>query len=160
MTSENRTFATLDSCPSCGGVFAEPGESQSALGHRHDVAEFARLGLAEIVGPSTIGCPSAHGRMVVYRVKGQDGALEVDVCATCAGVFFDAGEPELLKSLGQRAGELQTASGARFSAPPADSNQSRAIAEAQAASTARPLASFWSDFVLTVAATFGRRGRW
>jgi Zn-finger nucleic acid-binding protein len=160
MSSETRTFATLDGCPSCSGVFVEPGEAQSALGHRHDVGELSRMGLAEIVGPSPIGCPSAHGRMVVYRVKGQDGALEVDVCATCAGVFFDAGEPELLKSLGQRAGEIQTASGARFSAPPADANQARAIAEAQAASTAQPLASCWGNFVITAAASFGRRRRW
>jgi Zn-finger nucleic acid-binding protein len=165
MNEDARTFATLDACPKCGGVFADPGETAVAMGHRHDVGDLARLGLAEQVGPSQIACPSGHGKMLVYRMKGPEGALEVDVCSSCAGVFFDAGETELLKELTARAGEVRTASGARFSAPPANANQERVVAEARATgSHGSVTGAFWQSMVqAAVDATRGigrRRRRW
>lgn len=164
MTMETRTFATIDHCARCGGLFAEPGEAQSGLGHRHDVGDLARLGLAEIVGPSKIGCPSGHGPMLVYRMKGPDGPLELDVCGTCTGVFFDAGESDLLKHLSARAGEVQTASGARFSAPPSAGNQDRAIAEARQSSSGNAFGAFWTSIVVGAVElsrdSFARRRRW
>lgn len=131
MTEDARTFATLDACSKCGGVFAEPGESRSGLGHQAELTELSRRGLADMVGPSPIACPSGHGPMVVYRVRGA-GEVELDMCSVCAGVFFDAGETELLKHLVEHVGEVVTASGARFSAPPVQANSDQAIAEARA----------------------------
>jgi Zn-finger nucleic acid-binding protein len=132
MSQDVRTFATLDTCPQCGGVFAEMGEGITALKHETELSDLVANGKADMVGVSTIACPSGHGIMTVYRVKGGPDALEVDVCPTCGGVFFDAGEAELFGELAKRSDELVTASGARFSAPPRDSKHDAVVEERRA----------------------------
>ncbi len=132
MNQEARKFATLDSCPQCGGIFVDPGESVTALGHAHDLSELARNGHAQMVGPSAIGCPSGHGAMTVYRVQGHEGGIELDLCPTCAGVFFDAGEADLFKELASRVDEVVTVGGARFSAPPPEARTTDLVDEKRA----------------------------
>jgi Zn-finger nucleic acid-binding protein len=132
MSQDQRTFATLDTCPQCGGIFVDPGEAITALGHSHDLEELARNGHAQMVGPSAIACPGGHGAMTVYRVQGHDGGIELDLCPTCAGVFFDAGEADLFKELASRVDEVVTVGGARFSAPPPEARTADLIDEKRA----------------------------
>lgn len=128
MSQDVRTFATLDRCDQCGGIFAEMGEGIAGLKHEAELTDLVDSGKAEMVGVSPIACPTGHGVMTVYRVKGET-PIEVDVCPTCAGVFFDAGEAELFGALAKRSDELVTHTGARFSAPPADTKHEQVVEE-------------------------------
>jgi Zn-finger nucleic acid-binding protein len=154
MREEIRTFARLDLCSQCGGIFVDSGEGVTALGHRYDLAHLARGGSAVMVGPSAISCPSSHGIMSVYRLEGRAGPLELDFCPTCAGVFFDAGEADLFKELASTAGEVVTASGARFSAPPTSAAEDAAREELRQERGGSALATFFEDMMKS----YGRHG--
>lgn len=107
-----------------------------------------------MVGPSAISCPSSHGVMSVYRLEGRAGPLELDFCPTCAGVFFDAGEADLFKELASTAGEVVTASGARFSAPPTSAAEDAAREELRQERGGSALATFFEDMMKS----YGRHG--
>jgi Zn-finger nucleic acid-binding protein len=120
MSEERRKFATIDGCPQCKGVFLDPGEAVTALGQREDVTALVASGAARSMGTGALACPNGHGRMTIFRFGPEEGPVEIDVCTTCQGAFFDAGETEILEEITRRAGEptVTTAGGARFSAPP------------------------------------------
>lgn len=158
MNQEVRTFATLDHCPQCGGLFVDAGEGVIALGHRHDLTALVREGVASMVGVSAIECPSQHGKMTVYRVKVGSDAVEVDFCATCAGVFFDVGEAETFGALANHAGEVVTHTGQRFSAPPSAA-AAQAEQELRRERGGNPFSFFFEDLVTHVVAARARRRR-
>lgn len=87
--------------------------------------------------------------MKVYAIGFGEGAIEIDYCATCTGFFLDAGEGAALDALD--ANEVTTASGARFSAPPAVDNQSKAIAQAQEEGNKGLFATFVTDMFRSAA---------
>lgn len=121
MSEERRKFAVIDRCPQCAGVFLDAGEGVTALGQREDVSTLVASGMAKMIGHGAIACPSGHGPMTLVRFgEGTASPVEIDVCTTCHGAFFDAGETEIIEEIASRAGEheVTTASGARFSAPP------------------------------------------
>lgn len=71
---------TIDQCSACRGIWFDRGE----------LARAARKPLPAFVpsGPSPRTCPTCTVPLVVGRL----GPVELDACATCRGVFFDAGE--------------------------------------------------------------------
>jgi len=136
----------------------DPGESITALGHGHDLSELAKNGHAQLVGPSAIACPGGHGAMTVYRIPGHDGAIELDLCPTCAGVFFDAGEADLFKELAGRVDQVVTAGGARFSAPPPEATHIDLVDEKRA--TGESAFSAFFSSLARGAAEAARRGHY
>lgn len=161
MTPEPRRFATIDRCPQCGGVFLDAGEGVTALGQREDVGTLAESGAARLVGHSAIACPSGHGPMTLARFGSDEMLLEIDVCTTCHGAFFDAGETELLDEILHRAGEVEvtTATGARFSAPPpvgGRASHESVVDQFRAEQGKNAFATFFSDLA---SASFSAAGR-
>ncbi len=95
--SVKKPFATIDACPQCRGIFLDAGEGMALHGADSDPSFLVRDGRAKEIGDSTLFCPNAahlSRRMRVYEVGSGAGAVEIDHCPLCAGVFLDAGEAE------------------------------------------------------------------
>jgi uncharacterized protein len=168
MSEERRKFASIDRCPKCAGVFLDAGEGVTAMGQREDVSTLAQSGAAKIVGHSAIGCPNGHGAMTLFRFGEGASPVEIDVCTSCQGAFFDAGETEILDEITSRAGEheVTTATGARFSAPPAmggRASHESVVDQYRAEQGGNAFATFFSDLaratsaVASAGAPHGRR---
>jgi Zn-finger nucleic acid-binding protein len=162
--AQRRTFAEIDTCPKCGGTFLDPGEGVTALGHRDDLRAVVDRGDARLMGVGQLGCPSGHGMMTIYRFgapstgREEVAAVEVDVCNTCGGAFFDAGETEIIADLQKRAGDVQRSS---FVSPPSTgrSAQDAAIDAARREGGKSAFSSFFSDLVGGIAGGLARGGR-
>jgi hypothetical protein len=85
----------VDLCPSCGGIWLDPGElerlKQSA--HLRDVdllRQFA--GEGRRVPPTSravkLPCPVCEGRLTALEL----GEVAIDVCESCRGIWLDRGE--------------------------------------------------------------------
>lgn len=147
-----KTFAEIDVCPQCSGVFLDPGEGIATHGADSEASFLVHDGRAQIVRISPYQCPSsAHEptAMKVYAIGFGEGAIEIDYCPRCTGFFLDAGEGAALDALD--ANEVTTASGARFSAPPAVDNQAKAIAQAQEEGNKGLFATFVTDMFRSAA---------
>ncbi len=131
-----KAFATIDTCPQCGGLFLDPGEGMALHGADSDPTFLVKDGRARQVGTSELACPNtSHPRRVmeVYAVGPDDAAVEIDHCGTCGGVFLDAGESEALEARMSAAPAQATLERTSFASPPGE-NQERAIQEARASS--------------------------
>ncbi|AKF10145.1 hypothetical protein DB32_007294 [Sandaracinus amylolyticus] len=129
-----RTFAEIDVCPQCAGVFFDPGEGVSTHGADGEAAFLVRDGRARIVRNSPYTCPAGTHEpigMQVYAVGFGESAIEIDYCPRCTGFFLDCGEGAALAALERGDDTVETSSGARFSAPPKVDRQAEAIAQAQ-----------------------------
>lgn len=132
-----RTFAEVDVCPQCAGVFLDPGEGVATHGASSEASFLVRDGRAHLVRSSPYACPSgAHEptTMQVCAVGFGPSAIEIDYCPKCSGFFLDEGEGAALDALDASEDEgrtTTTASGARFSAPPVVDRQSAAIDQAR-----------------------------
>jgi len=121
-----------DTCGSCGSVFLTP---EDAAAKDVDVGLLfgGGPGSGSLIGPSERRCPAHRTPMSAYRVIAPTGALTVERADCCGGVFLDPGEDSPLLAAAQRAARLasmataadgneadviETASGARFAAPP------------------------------------------
>lgn len=139
-----KTFAEIDFCPQCEGVFLDPGEGVSMNGADSDGSFLVADGHAKLVGKSRFKCPStghATTTMDVYTMGSAEHAIEFEHCPECKGFFLDKGEGPALDALD--AAEITGASGARFTAPPGADRQSQAVEQARSASSR----SFFQDFV-------------
>jgi Zn-finger nucleic acid-binding protein len=99
-------------CVSCSGLWLPAGAFHASIGH------------VSVIGrgrPAGISCPGDGQALTAVKHRG----IEVDVCGTCGGVWFDHGE--LQKILAQ-------------SADPA-----RSFLDANSGSTALDIASFAFD---------------
>ena len=156
--STRRTFAEIDVCPQCAGVFLDPGEGVSTHGADSEAAFLVRDGRARIVRSSPYACPSASHEptgMQVYAVGFGETAIEIDYCPRCTGFFLDHGEGAALAALEREDETVETSSGARFSAPPKLDRQSQAIAQAQRESSR----GLFDVFVVDVLAAAGEGAR-
>ncbi|HEV8594337.1 MAG TPA: zf-TFIIB domain-containing protein [Thermoplasmata archaeon] len=90
-----RSFS-IDICPRCGGVWYDRGEIGKLTGEH----EVERLIVEYAGGRSDFPCPRCGKTMATRPV----GAVVVDVCMECHGVWFDADElEEVVRSM---AGEV------------------------------------------------------
>jgi len=86
---------TIERTPCCGGVFLDAGEATALIGGAQAAA--AQAGAAQVAPPQAAArpavgktcprCQAALGQATLQNI-------EIDECATCASIFFDAGEPE------------------------------------------------------------------
>lgn len=165
MHAEPRKFAVIERCPKCAGVFLDAGEGVTALGQAEDIHALVASGAARIVGHGAIACPSGHGPMTLVRLGSDEMMLEVDVCTTCHGAFFDAGETEILDEITRRAGEheVTTETGARFSAPPpvgGRASHESVVDQFRAERGGNAFATFFSDLArASASAAAAGRGR-
>jgi len=93
---DRATFEGLevDLCPRCGGLWLDRGEITRAA--RLPAAELARLStlLTDAAGPpplptdSVAPCPACDGQLSEVTL----GAVHVDYCGKCHGIFLDRGE--------------------------------------------------------------------
>jgi len=83
----------VDVCPTCNGIFLDKKEIRTLTGS----SSLNQL-LTKLLGldaDSRLVCPNCGGLM-----DGEDaGNVRVDVCLTCGGVWFDAGELDRLTSM-------------------------------------------------------------
>lgn len=74
----------IDVCPKCSGVFFDKGEISKLTGER--IVEKELWSGAK--GTTDVGCPRCGGEMAGRSL----GNVVVDICRSCRGVWFDAGE--------------------------------------------------------------------
>jgi Zn-finger nucleic acid-binding protein len=83
----------VDRCPGCGGIWFDAGEAE-ALKKFKDAADMdtgdALAGLAYDT-LENIACPRGHGTMKMV-VNPDLLHIYFELCTTCNGVWFDAGE--------------------------------------------------------------------
>ncbi|MCC6285697.1 MAG: zf-TFIIB domain-containing protein [Phycisphaerales bacterium] len=88
----------IDRCDKCGGVWLDAGELAILLkfsGDKKELVSLIDVGAAtethtrHAVG--TVLCPRDHSPMATVADKKQHH-IEFEMCMTCCGVFFDAGE--------------------------------------------------------------------
>lgn len=142
------TFAEIDLCPRCGGVFLDPGEGVATDGADSDGSFLVTDGRAKLLRTSEFKCPStAHHvtTMNLYTIGDGSHAIEFEHCPACQGYFLDKGEGPALEALDALEGvEVTSGTGARFEAPPMLDNQSLAADRIRATGTR----SFFRDFVV------------
>ncbi len=86
----------VDLCPKCGGLWLDRGEITRAA--KLPEAELARLrglltgasGPPPVPTPNKAPCPACTGSLSEVVL----GAVHVDYCGTCHGIFLDRGELE------------------------------------------------------------------
>lgn len=147
-----KTFAEIDVCPQCAGVFLDPGEGLAIHGATSEASFLVRDGRAHVVRKSPYTCPSRTHEattMDVYAVGFGHQAIEIDYCPRCTGFFLDHGEGAALDAMDSSDEDVTTTSGARFSAPPAIDNQTRAIEQARSEGQR----GFFETFVASVVST-------
>jgi len=154
------TFAEIDLCTQCGGVFLDPGEGVAEHG-ADDASFLVADGRAVRVRRSELFCPATEHvatGMDVYAMGESGSTVEFEYCQRCHGVFLDKGEGAALDALDSRdaAGtlEIQGATGARFAAPGSEvDRQSIAIERTRAAGDRSFFKDFLFDCVRAVAVT-------
>jgi len=93
----------IDHCTRCRGSFFDAGEAATAFGPRADPQSWVGTGAARAKGPMGLRCPADGAPLVAYAVGPPQQAVEVDVCHTCRGVWFDAHEGSRIAQLMQHA---------------------------------------------------------
>lgn len=87
----------VDGCPGCGGSFFDGGELKELLAHPDSLREVERHfvpGLTPAAAPArTDACPRCASPMIRYTPPSLGGALEVEGCRSCGGIWLDHGEP-------------------------------------------------------------------
>jgi membrane associated rhomboid family serine protease len=86
----------IDVCPRCHGSFLDAGDAHSSLGPGAEVAAWERTGVATRGRRGSLACPKGHGLLTPYRFA--EPPLEIDVCATCSGMWLDAREAIALQN--------------------------------------------------------------
>lgn len=85
----------VEACPQCDGAFYDADACRAALGPRGDCAGWPVPGFVRAGGSPRIECPGGHGFLRRWRIAAGGASraeVEVDACATCRSVWFDAGE--------------------------------------------------------------------
>ena len=88
----------IDLCQSCGGLWFERQKLNELLSAQTPAAEpvdYTRH-LGDRLGPAGLKCPDCRGPLKHQHLL-QDFALEVDVCATCQGVWVEHDEIEAVQ---------------------------------------------------------------
>lgn len=86
----------VDLCPRCGGLWLDRGEITRAARLPEDELTRLRGLLRESGGPPPlptshlVPCPACEGKLSEVTL----GAVHVDYCSTCHGIFLDRGELE------------------------------------------------------------------
>jgi Zn-finger nucleic acid-binding protein len=81
-------------CPDCSGLFLDEEEVAAALGRKPDPARVAALPVGKVA------CPRDGKPMRALEHKG----VELDLCAACGALWFDAGELEKVTARKSNAG--------------------------------------------------------
>lgn len=165
-TQVKKPFATIDTCPQCGGLFLDPGEGMALHGADSDPTFLVRDGRATKLRAGELQCPStthASRALDVYTIGHGEEAVEIDHCGECGGVFLDRGEGEAIEHAVGGMGASIPAERTSFASPPG-SNQSRAIEEARQSSPGGFFSSLVTRLVsgtaeLADARRYGRRHR-
>jgi len=89
----------LDRCPTCRGIFFDPGELQAVL--RQGLVDRVE-GLPEILlddGQRDRNAAHCYLCGLAMLAKRAPGEVRVDWCPGCKGVFLDSGELTVLEAL-------------------------------------------------------------
>jgi Zn-finger nucleic acid-binding protein len=84
----------VDLCPACGGLWLDHGELERVARKMASEIERLRRMLATHSGPPAVpsevqgSCPACQGEVFETTL----GAIRIDFCKRCKGVFLDRGE--------------------------------------------------------------------
>ncbi|NRA94938.1 MAG: rhomboid family intramembrane serine protease [Planctomycetes bacterium] len=95
----------LAQCHRCHGAWVLPREAIRRFGLGADPATWEKLNIAESRGVSSLMCPDGHGALAVLILRDEQGAVEVDTCAQCEGLWLDAHEGRALSNIARRQGK-------------------------------------------------------
>ncbi|HEY3447661.1 MAG TPA: zf-TFIIB domain-containing protein [Myxococcales bacterium] len=84
---------TVDGCDQCGGVWMDAGEIQKLAGWPAALEAVGRRFKGSSVNLSLgkLGCPACGGALEPHEFPSLRG-IELDRCASCGGLWLDAGE--------------------------------------------------------------------
>ncbi|GEM_PF-1497413 len=102
MGVEREGAVAIDVCPSCGGLFLDPGEVEA---RGVDVSAVFGVGpeAAWEKGPSELPCPAHGTAMVTFVVHHFAGVMEIERAPCCGGLYFDGGEYDLFTRAARQA---------------------------------------------------------
>jgi Zn-finger nucleic acid-binding protein len=88
---------TIDTCPSCGGVWFDRGELERLMG-----SAGAELRMPDTARRSPRRCPKCSG--VMYAFYYPRTFVSVDMCRKCPGIWLDRGEYTEIKTVRKHVG--------------------------------------------------------
>ncbi len=91
--------AIVDICPRCRGAWFDHGELADSFGEASRVESWTARHLAWGKGPGPLVCPRDGSQMNEYGVRFGTDSVDVDICTTCGGMFFDEGEAGRLAAM-------------------------------------------------------------
>ncbi len=98
----------VDFCRRCKGTFIEPDNLVAIYGKDIDVQNWLDREGCERLGLSELYCPIDDSQMYLYRIHltaprpddgEEDKYVEVDICRSCGGIWFDPQEAQQLLSI-------------------------------------------------------------
>jgi membrane associated rhomboid family serine protease len=95
----NYQHAAVDVCPTCRGIWLDPGELALLRGADQDVpANASNQGMESHPETSTYICPRCEGGFDTFEYISGSG-LYIDRCKECRGIWLDAGELKKIRAL-------------------------------------------------------------
>lgn len=117
----------LDHCASCGGTFLESGEAPEIFGPYVSPSTWKQAKDTEHIRSGRYHCPADGHPFDTYRVgltaerrlgRDQRESVEIDLCPSCAGMWFEPKEGKRLREIVMSAGQQKETHLSEFASSP------------------------------------------
>jgi membrane associated rhomboid family serine protease len=100
----------FDHCFRCGGSFLEKGSELKILGEPTSSSYWKETEIGKQKTGKLVLCPKGHESLISYSVGYELNHVEVDICSSCEGLWFDPEEGKRLFDIVLHAGQDKAAS--------------------------------------------------
>lgn len=100
----------FEHCFRCGGSFLEKGSELIILGEPASSVYWKETEIGRLKSGKLVLCPKGHESLISYSVRYEQDHVEVDICSSCEGLWFDPEEGKKLFDIVLHAGQDKAAS--------------------------------------------------